>query len=89
MSASAASPGGTFLIGYDVESGDPAVTGAFLRREPAIHEATGVPATFFLCGLTIERNLEALRPLADHPLFDFQQHTYSHVLLKSICMKIR
>lgn len=78
---------GTFLIGYDTESNDPAVTGPFLRRAQEIHEGTGVPATFFLCGRTIERNLEALRPLAHHPLFDFQQHTYNHVLLKSVCIE--
>jgi Polysaccharide deacetylase len=78
---------GAFLIGYDVESRDPAVTGAFLRRALAIHEATGVPATLFLTGRTVERNREALRPLAAHPLFDFQQHTYHHVLLKSVCIE--
>jgi len=78
---------GTFLIGYDVESSDPAVTGAFLRRALAIHEASGVPATFYLCGRTVERNLEALRPFAGHPLFDLQQHTYNHVLLKSVCIE--
>lgn len=78
---------GTFLIGYDVESGNPDVTRPFLRRAQQIHEATGVPATFFLCGRTVERNVEALRPLAAHPLFDFQQHTYNHVLLKSVCIE--
>jgi hypothetical protein len=78
---------GTFLIGYDVESADPGVTRPFLRRLQAIHEATAVPATLFLCGRTVERNLDALRPLAGHPLFDFQQHTYNHVLLKSVCIE--
>src|SRR5687767_11689297 len=78
---------GTFLIGYDVEAGNPDVTRRFLRRVVEIHEGTGVPATFFLCGRTIERNLEELRPLAEHPLFDFQQHTYNHVLLKTVCIE--
>jgi hypothetical protein len=86
--AATGEPGrGAFLIGYDVESRDPAVTGAFLRRALAIHEATGVPATLFLTGRTVERNREALRPLAAHPLFDLQQHTYHHVLLKSVCIE--
>jgi peptidoglycan/xylan/chitin deacetylase (PgdA/CDA1 family) len=78
---------GIFLIGYDTESGDPAVTRPFLQRMREIHEATEVPATLFLCGRTAERNLEALRPLAGHPLMDLQQHTYSHVLLKSVCIE--
>ncbi|HEX2035259.1 MAG TPA: polysaccharide deacetylase family protein [Chloroflexota bacterium] len=78
---------GTFLIGYDVEARDPAVTQPFLRQALAIHEATGVPATLFLAGRTIDLNREALRPLAEHPLFDFQQHTYNHVLLKTVCIE--
>jgi hypothetical protein len=78
---------GTFLIGYDVESGNPDVTRPFLRRLQEIHETTGVPATLFLCGRTVERNVEALCPLAGHPLFDLQQHTYNHVLLKTVCIE--
>lgn len=78
---------GAFLIDYDVESANPDVTRPFLRRVQQIHEATGVPATFFLCGRTVEKNVNALRGLASHPLFSFQQHTYTHVLLKSICIE--
>ena len=78
---------GTFLIGYDVESGNPSVTGPFLRRMQEIHEATGVPASLFLVGRTVERNVDVLKPLADHPLFDLQQHTYNHVLLKTVCIE--
>jgi peptidoglycan/xylan/chitin deacetylase (PgdA/CDA1 family) len=78
---------GTFLIGYDVESANPDVTRPFVRRAQQIHEETGVPATFFFCGRTIEKNVDALRPLAAHPLFDFQQHTYNHVLLKTVCIE--
>jgi peptidoglycan/xylan/chitin deacetylase (PgdA/CDA1 family) len=78
---------GAFLIGYDVESRDPAVTGAFLRRCLEIHEETGVPATFFVTGRTLELNRAELRPFAVHPLFDLQQHTYNHVLLKSVCIE--
>ena len=83
----AGSEGGTFLIGYDVEAGKPEVTRPFLRRVLELHESTGVPATFFLCGRTIEVNREELRPFAAHPLFDLQQHTYNHVLLKSVCIE--
>ena len=90
-STAAGQPGpagrGTFLIGYDVESGNPDVTRPFLRRVQQIHEETGVPATFFLCGRTVEKNVDALRPLAADPLFDFQQHTYNHVLLKTVCIE--
>jgi peptidoglycan/xylan/chitin deacetylase (PgdA/CDA1 family) len=33
----------------------------------------------------VEQNVDALLPLTADPLFDLQQHTYSHVLLKTIC----
>lgn len=78
---------GVFLIGYDVESSDRAVTGAFLERMRAVHEAAGVPATLFVVGRTALRHGPALRALAAHPLFDVQQHTYSHVLLKTVCQE--
>lgn len=46
------------------------------------HEEAGVPATLFICGRTLVHNLDAIEPFVDHPLFDLQQHTYSHSLLK-------
>src|SRR6266536_2535902 len=81
------SPPGTFLIGYHVEARNPDTTRPFLRRALQIHEATGVPATFFLCGRTIELNKEDLRPFANHPLFALPQHTYNPVLLKTACIE--
>ena len=52
---------------------------------PEQRGTAGVPATFFLCGRTIELNKED--PFARHPLFDLKQHTYNHVLLKSVCIE--
>ena len=46
------------------------------------HEEHEVPATLFVCGRTLVHNVGVLEPFADHPLFDIQQHTYSHTLLK-------
>jgi peptidoglycan/xylan/chitin deacetylase (PgdA/CDA1 family) len=46
------------------------------------HETHQAPATLFVCGRTLVHNVEALEPFVDHPLFDIQQHTYSHTLLK-------
>lgn len=46
------------------------------------HEEHGVPATLFVCGRTLVHNVDALEPFVEHPLFDIQQHTYSHMLLK-------
>ncbi len=78
---------GTLLIGYDVESPEPEITRTFLRKAVTLHEAMEVPATLFVVGRTLEANQDAFRAVAGHPLFDLQQHTYSHVLLKTVCME--
>ena len=76
------------LIGYDVEAQPDSLwpTAQFLSTMQALHEGLDVPATLFIVGQTLEANVEALRPLVDHPLFDLQQHTYSHLLLKTVVM---
>jgi peptidoglycan/xylan/chitin deacetylase (PgdA/CDA1 family) len=47
------------------------------------HETHDVPATLFVCGRTLVHNVGVLEQFVDHPLFDIQQHTYSHTLLKN------
>jgi peptidoglycan/xylan/chitin deacetylase (PgdA/CDA1 family) len=47
------------------------------------HETYDVPATLFVCGRTLVHNVSVLEQIVDHPLFDIQQHTYSHTLLKN------
>lgn len=47
------------------------------------HETYDVPATLFVCGRTLVHNVSVLEQFVDHPLFDIQQHTYSHTLLKN------
>ena len=80
-------PNGTLLIGYDVEHADRQITGQFLRTVVGAHDTLGVPATLFVVGRTLEANREQFRSMAQHPLFDIQQHTYSHTLLKTVCME--
>lgn len=75
------------LIGYDVEAPDAAVTAAFLKRASELHRELGAPATFFILGRILEASPDDLKPLAKDPLFDLEQHTYSHVLLKTVCME--
>jgi peptidoglycan/xylan/chitin deacetylase (PgdA/CDA1 family) len=77
----------TFLLGYDVEHLDPAVTGRFLRRAAELHREYGVPATLFVLGQTLERNTDALGELVGDPLFDIQQHTWSHMPLKTLVQR--
>ncbi len=76
---------GTMLIGYDVEwQEEGTVTGDFLATARALHNRLDVPATLFIVGRTLERNAPHFEPLVDDPLFDLQQHTYSHQLMKTL-----
>src|SRR6476619_5385451 len=54
---------------------------ALLRR---LHEELEAPCTFFVCGRTLLHALDAFEPLAASPLFDIQQPTYSHVVLREV-----
>lgn len=46
------------------------------------HREFDAPATLFLCGRTLVHALPVIRAAMEEPLFDFGQHTYSHVLFK-------
>ena len=52
------------------------------RQIAALHRELGVPATVFACGKTVLHALPAFTKMAEEPLIDIQQHTYSHVLFK-------
>lgn len=84
---------GVLLIGYDTEFGSddmppdlgpPDATARFLEAAASVHRETGASSTLFICGQTIEQNAADLRALAEEGLFDLQQHTYSHQLLKPL-----
>ncbi len=64
------------------EAVDRTTTGRALQVIRRNHEEHDVPGTLFVCGRTLVHNVEALEPFVDHPLFDIQQHTYSHTLLR-------
>jgi len=76
------------LIGYDVEVCDPAseVTKAFLQIAAPLHAELEAPCSFFICGKTLENNVKEFQQVREKwgQLIDFEQHTYSHVLLKTV-----
>jgi peptidoglycan/xylan/chitin deacetylase (PgdA/CDA1 family) len=76
--------GGTMCIGYDVEAGNPKTTRLFLDAMVKVHESRGAPCTHFIRGQTLEKNARQIKELAGNPLFDLQQHTYSHLIFKRI-----
>ena len=74
----------TFLIGYDVEDPDPRVTRNFLVAARGVHEELDVPASFFIVGRTLRQSPEQFARFVEHPLFDLQQHTETHLRLKTV-----
>ncbi len=74
----------TFFIGYDVESKDVYVTRRFLSAALRVHEDLEVPCTLFVVGRTLRANADAFAALLGHPLVDIQQHTDTHMLLKTV-----
>jgi len=73
------------LIGYDVEAHwAPDETLQFLEIAEQVHTELNAPCTLFIVGKVLEMNPEAFQKIAKNPLFDLQQHTYSHMRLKPV-----
>ena len=55
----------------------------FLEKAVEVHRADAIPATFFCQGIALDRREEEFRDffaeVADDPLFDLQDHSYSHI----------
>jgi len=73
-----------FLLGYDVEAGEPDKTQHFAKKAYQVHRNLGAPCTLFVLGRTLEHSHEALKVFCENDIFDIQQHTYSHKLFKSL-----
>ena len=92
---------GTVLIGNDVEGliteilelwgkayPDPkAVTRIFLARTADVHRRYKAPCTLFVLGQVLEQNVKHFQKLVNDDIFDIQQHTYSHILLKTVLVE--
>lgn len=63
---------------------DPETTRRGVALLSRLHEELEAPCTFFLCGRTLLHALDAIEPLAASPLFDIQQHTYTHVVFRDV-----
>jgi peptidoglycan/xylan/chitin deacetylase (PgdA/CDA1 family) len=75
---------GILAIGYDVEAGNAITTRLFLDALVKVHEARGAPCTLFIKGKTLEHSMDQVKNLLGNPLFDIQQHTYSHLIFQHI-----
>jgi len=70
------------LIGYDVEKTTDCAE--FLSRMLPIHTGLQAPCTLFALGSCVAAEPDAFRHAADSPLVDIAQHTWSHILLKTV-----
>ncbi|NQT46694.1 MAG: polysaccharide deacetylase family protein [Candidatus Omnitrophica bacterium] len=75
---------GKLLIGYDVECESAGVAENFLTCAGEIHKRLNAPATLFVVGKVLDKYPQAFRKAQQLGIFDFQQHTYSHVNLKPV-----
>jgi peptidoglycan/xylan/chitin deacetylase (PgdA/CDA1 family) len=77
---------GTMLVGYDIESASEC-TGGFLQGARALHRELNIPWAIFITGQTMEKRRQDLEALINDPLVTPAQHTYSHILLKTVYMQ--
>ena len=71
------------IIGYDVESLDDS-TQTFLKAASKVHKDLEAQASIFIVGKTLEKNAELAQRVLSLGDLEFHQHTYSHVLLKTV-----
>ena len=76
---------GTIILGYDVETASDNTAG-FLEGAERLHDKYEVPWTIYLTGATLESRVDDVRRVQGNPLMAIGQHTFNHVLLKSVYM---
>ncbi len=71
------------LIRYDAESRQKEEIAGFFEKMVSVHRALEIPASFFCMGAAMEMRETEFRSffneVKDDPLFDIQDHSYSHV----------
>jgi len=76
------------LIGYDVEArnsyGDFYSTRLFLERAVVLHDYFQIPCTTFVLGQTLIENKVLFRELLLNPLWNIEQHTFTHIPLRNV-----
>ncbi len=79
---------GIILVGYDVEArnsyGDFHSTKYFFDKVVPIHDIFNISSTVFLLGQTLVENTETIKALLDNPLWNIEQHTFSHVSFRNV-----
>lgn len=79
---------GIILAGYDIEAraeyGDGKSTRLFFDNAVPIHNNLRIPCTAFALGQTLLENVELFQKISAEPMWNIEQHTFSHVPFRSI-----
>lgn len=78
---------GTVIFGVDVESASEDSVG-FAEYGARLFEELDAPVTWYLTGRTLERYPDVFRAMDKEEGIELQAHTYDHILLKSVLMKV-
>jgi peptidoglycan/xylan/chitin deacetylase (PgdA/CDA1 family) len=78
---------GTILLGVDVESADES-SAMYSQYGAEMLAATGIRATWYVTGRTLERYPHLFRRAEGTALVELQAHTYDHILLKTVLTRI-
>jgi len=72
-----------FLLRYDTERASADEMAGFFEKAVAVHRSEEIPASFFCTGGAIDAREDDFgrfaREVAGDPLFDLQDHSYSHI----------
>jgi len=78
---------GTVLLGIDVETANEC-SSEYAKHGLELFHQLGIPVTFFLTGQVIDLHPEVWAEAEKDELIHLEAHTYNHILLKTVCMKI-
>ena len=78
---------GTIIFGIDVESASENSVG-FAEYGAEMFRELNIPVTWYLTGKTLERYPDVFRKIENNELIELQAHTYDHILLKTVLMRI-
>lgn len=78
---------GTILFGIDVESASRDSAG-FAKYGLELFQELNIPVTWYLTGKTLERYPDVFRKIETSKMIELQVHTYDHILLKTVLMRI-
>lgn len=78
---------GTIIFGVDVESASKDSMG-FAKYGAELFTDLNIPVTWYLTGKTLECYTGIFRKIEKNELIELQAHTYDHILLKTVLIRI-